>query len=53
MQWQQGGRRPDCTEPGISWQCPAAVIVQVVDPVVLLRTRTPKRWLRMLTGGTR
>lgn len=40
---------PDCTEPGLSWQCTAAVVVAVVDPVVLFRTRTPERWIRMLT----
>lgn len=42
---------PDCTAPGVSWQCPYAVVAQVVDPVVLFRSRTPQRWLRMLTGG--
>jgi hypothetical protein len=44
---------PDCLEPGISWQCPAAEVLQVVDPVVLFRARTPERWIRMLTGPTR
>ncbi|MCP9205542.1 hypothetical protein [Streptomyces cucumeris] len=41
---------PDCAEPGLSWQCPAAVVVTVVDPVVLFRDRTPERWIRMLNG---
>ncbi|MFE1264433.1 hypothetical protein ACFW5X_28385 [Streptomyces albogriseolus] len=42
---------PDCREPGLSWQCPRAVVVAVVDPVVLFRSRTPERWLRMLAGS--
>ena len=40
---------PDCETPGLSWQCPAATVLSVVDPVVLFRTCTPERWLRMLT----
>lgn len=39
---------PDCLETGISWSCPAAEVLRVVDPVVLFRTRTPERWLRLL-----
>ncbi|MBP5883145.1 hypothetical protein QBA57_28735 [Streptomyces scabiei] len=39
---------PDCLEPGISWHCPKAEVLQVVDPVVLFRARTPERWLRLL-----
>ncbi|MEE1774482.1 hypothetical protein PUR34_41505 [Streptomyces sp. JV185] len=41
---------PDCFEPGLSWQCPAATVVAVVDPVVLFRTKTLARWLRLLEG---
>lgn len=40
---------PDCEIPGLSWQCSAAAVVAVVDPVVLFRARTPERWLRLLT----
>lgn len=40
---------PDSGIPGLSWQCPAARIAAVVDPVVLFRNRTPERWIRMLT----
>lgn len=40
---------PDCLMPGLSWHCSAAEVVAVVDPVVLFRTRTPERWLRLLT----
>jgi hypothetical protein len=40
---------PDSGIPGLSWQCPAARIAAVVDPVVLFRDRTPERWVRMLT----
>ncbi len=39
---------PDCAEPGLSWQCSAAEVIAVVDPVVLFRTRRPERWLRLL-----
>lgn len=42
---------PDSGIDGLSWQCPAAEIVAVVDPVVLFRSRTPERWVRMLTAG--
>ncbi|MFE9363714.1 hypothetical protein ACFYNN_13035 [Streptomyces sp. NPDC006978] len=41
---------PDCFEPGLSWQCPAATVVAVVDPAVLYRMKTPARWLRLLEG---
>ncbi|GGS81773.1 hypothetical protein [Streptomyces griseoviridis] len=41
---------PDCRTPGLSIQCPAALVVAVTDPVVLFRSRTPERWLRMLAG---
>lgn len=44
---------PDCSEPDLSWQCPAAVITGVIDPVVLFRDRTPERWIRMLSGPPR
>lgn len=40
---------PDHAVPGVSWQCPEAVILRVVDPVVLFRARTVESWLRMLT----
>ncbi|WP_043180288.1 hypothetical protein [Streptomyces sp. NRRL F-5123] len=43
---------PDSGIPGLSWQCPRAQVVAVVDPVVLFRTRTPERWLRMLQPTT-
>lgn len=39
---------PDCAVPGLSWQCPAAEVVAVVDACVLFRTRSPERWLRLL-----
>jgi hypothetical protein len=40
---------PDCATPGLSWQCPAARIAAVIDPVVLFRDRTPERWIRLMT----
>lgn len=40
---------PDCATPGLSWQCQAAEIRTVVDPVVLFRDRTPERWIRLMT----
>lgn len=43
---------PDCYVPGLSWQCEAAVVLAVVDPVVLFRARTPERWMRMLSPAT-
>ncbi|KUN37748.1 hypothetical protein AQJ30_15810 [Streptomyces longwoodensis] len=39
---------PDCLAPGVSWMCKAAVVVRIVDPVVLLRTRPFEAWMRML-----
>jgi hypothetical protein len=44
---------PDCLVPGVSWQAPSAVVVAVIDPVVLFRSRTPTRWLRMANGVAR
>lgn len=44
---------PDNSVPGLSWQCPRAVVAAVIDPVVLFRARTPERWLRMLNGPAR
>jgi hypothetical protein len=44
---------PDCLTPGLSWHCPQGIVVAVVDPVVLFRSRTPERWVRMLNGGAR
>lgn len=41
---------PDCSEPGLSWQCPAAAVLAVIDACVLFRTRSPERWLRLLHG---
>jgi len=46
-------RDPDCLIDGLSWHCPEAIVVSVIDPVVLFRTRTPERWLRMANGGSR
>lgn len=40
---------PDSGIPGLSWQCQAARIAAVVDPVVLFRNRTPERWIRLMT----
>lgn len=40
---------PDCGIADLSWQCPAAVIRTVVDPVVPFRDRTPERWIRLMT----
>lgn len=39
---------PDSGIEGLSWQCRAARIVAVIDPVVLFRARTPERWLRLM-----
>lgn len=41
---------PDCTVDGLSWQCPWALVIAVLDPVVLFRTKRPERWLRMAAG---
>lgn len=43
---------PDCDVPGVSWMCPAAVIVRIVDPVVLLRNRPIEAWMRLLNRAT-
>jgi len=43
---------PDSGIPDLSWQCTAAEILAVVDPVVLFRTRTPERWIRLLTPAS-
>lgn len=43
---------PDCSVDGASWSCPAAVVVGVVDPVVLLRDRSIESWLRLLDRAT-
>jgi hypothetical protein len=43
---------PDCLVDGVSWMCPAAVIVRVVDPVVLLRDRPFGAWVRLLNRAT-
>lgn len=40
---------PDSGITGLSWQCPAAEVVAVVDAAVLFRSRRPERWIRMLT----
>ena len=41
---------PDCNVEGLSWRAPAAEVVSVVDPVVLLRSR-PLHWLRVIAKG--
>lgn len=43
---------PDCYVAGVSWECPAARVVRVVDPVVLARTRSVDAWLRRLARAT-
>ncbi|MEV6738621.1 hypothetical protein AB0N14_17500 [Streptomyces sp. NPDC051104] len=43
---------PDCTVPGVSFACTAAVVVRVVDPVVLFRDRPFDAWVRMLNRAT-
>jgi hypothetical protein len=42
---------PDCLVPGLSARCLSARVVRVADPVVLLSSRSPMRWLRMANGG--
>jgi hypothetical protein len=44
---------PDCYEPGLSWQCPAATVTAIVDPIVLFRTRPVGAWLRILGRSPR
>lgn len=39
---------PDHTGVGVSFMAPSAVVLSVVDPVVLLRSRPVGAWLRML-----
>jgi hypothetical protein len=43
---------PDCTVPGVSFECPAARVLRVIDPVVLLRARTVDAWIRLLNRAT-
>lgn len=43
---------PDCAVAGVSWECPAARVVRVVDPVVLARARPFEAWLRKLDRAT-
>ncbi|MCF3960327.1 hypothetical protein [Streptomyces fuscigenes] len=43
---------PDCRVPGASWECPAAYVVRVVDPVVLMRTRSAEAWVRLMNRAT-
>ncbi|MFB7496030.1 hypothetical protein ACFC09_15285 [Streptomyces sp. NPDC056161] len=42
----------DCAVAGVSWECPAARVVRVVDPVVLHRVRPFEAWLRKLDRVT-
>ncbi|WP_233646757.1 hypothetical protein [Streptomyces sp. BSE6.1] len=43
---------PDCRVDGVSRTCPAAVVVNVVDPVVLLRDRPFAAWMRLMNRAT-
>src|SRR5690606_14659303 len=43
---------PDCGVPGVSWEVPAARVLRVVDPVVLVRGRPVEAWLRKLDRAT-
>lgn len=43
---------PDCALPGVSFECPAARVLRVVDPVVLLRDRSVDAWVRHLNRAT-
>lgn len=43
---------PDCAVAGVSWECSAALVVRVADPVVLLRERPFEAWLRKLNRAT-
>jgi hypothetical protein len=43
---------PDCAVAGVSWECPAARVLRVVDPVVLHRVRSLDAWLRKLDRAT-
>ncbi|MBP5906852.1 hypothetical protein F3K40_15445 [Streptomyces sp. LBUM 1478] len=42
----------DCHVPGVSFECPQARVVRVVDPVVLERARPFEAWLRKLDRAT-
>ena len=42
----------DCLVPGVSFECPAARVLRVIDPVVLLRARSVDAWLRQLNRAT-
>lgn len=43
---------PDCTVPDVSYEAPAARILRVIDPAVLLRNRTVDAWVRLLNRAT-
>ncbi|MFE9448351.1 hypothetical protein [Streptomyces sp. NPDC006739] len=43
---------PDCAVAGVSFECPAARVLRVVNPVVLLRDRTVDAWVRLLNRAT-
>lgn len=43
---------PDCAVPGVSFECPAARVLRVIDPAVLLRDRTVDAWIRLLNRAT-
>ncbi|MFI1165589.1 hypothetical protein ACH4UM_18735 [Streptomyces sp. NPDC020801] len=43
---------PDCSVPGVSFECPAARVLRVIDPVVLLRARPVNAWVRQLNRST-
>ncbi|MFC8332801.1 hypothetical protein [Streptomyces olivaceus] len=43
---------PECAVAGVSWECLAAWVVRVVDPVVLARARPLEAWLRKLDRAT-
>jgi hypothetical protein len=43
---------PDCVVPGVSFECLAARVLRVVDPVVLLRDRSVDAWVRQLNRAT-
>lgn len=43
---------PDCAVAGVSWEVPAARVLRVVDPVVLVRSRPVEAWLRKLDRAT-
>lgn len=43
---------PDCMVPGVSWQCPVARVLRVVDVAVLLRARPVEAWVRLMNRAT-